>query len=45
MEATFLSKHSKERVGVLLKFTNHIITAEIPASDVGGKEIIEAFKL
>ena len=45
MEATFLSKKSKERVRVLLKFVNHLITAEIPASDVGEKEIIEAFKL
>ena len=45
MEATFLSKKSKERVRVLLRFINHLITAEIPASDVGEKEIIEAFKL
>jgi transcriptional antiterminator RfaH len=45
MEATFLSKKSQERVRVLLRFINHLITAEIPASDVGEKEIIEAFKL
>ena len=44
-EATFLSKKSKERVRILLRFVNHLITAEIPASDVGEKEIIEAFKL
>jgi len=45
MEATFLSKKSKERVRVLLKFLNHLITADIPASNIGEKEIIEAFKL
>ena len=44
-EATFLSKRSKERVRILLKFVNHLVTAEIPASDVGHKEITEAFKL
>ena len=44
-EATFLSKKSKERVRILLRFVNHLITADIPASDVGEKEIIEAFKL
>ena len=44
-EATFLSKKSKERVRILLRFVNHLITAEIPASDVGQKEIIETFKL
>ena len=44
-EATFLSKKSKERVRILLRFINHLITAEIPASDVGEKEVIEAFKL
>ena len=44
-EATFLSKKSKERVRILLRFVNHLITAEIPASDVGDKEIIEVFKL
>ena len=44
-EATFLSRKSKERVRILLKFVNHLITAEIPASDVGKKEIIETFKL
>ena len=45
IEATFLSKKSQERVRVLLRFANHLITAEIPASNVGEKEIIEAFKL
>ena len=44
-EATFLSKTGKERVRILLRFVNHLITAEIPASDVGQKEIIETFKL
>ena len=44
-EATFLSKTGKERVRILLRFINHLITAEIPASDVGEKEVIEAFKL
>ena len=44
-EATFLCKKSKERVRILLRFVNHLITAEIPASDVGQKEIIETFKL
>ena len=44
-EATFLSKKSKERVRILLRFVNHLITAEIPASDVGEKEVIEALKL
>ena len=44
-EATFLSKKSQERVRVLLRFVNHLITAEIPASDVGQKKIIETFKL
>ena len=44
-KATFLAKKSKERVSILLRFVNHLITADIPASDVGQKEIIEAFKL
>jgi transcriptional antiterminator RfaH len=44
-EATFLSKKSKDRVRILLRFINHLITADIPASNVGEKEIIEAFKL
>ena len=44
-EATFLAKKSKERVRILLRFVNHLITADIPASDVGQKEIVEAFKL
>ena len=44
-EATFLAKKSQERVRILLRFVNHLITADIPASDVGQKEIIEAFKL
>ena len=44
-EATFLSKKSQDRVRILLRFVNHLITAEIPASDVGQKEIIETFKL
>ena len=44
-EATFVSKTSKERVNILLRFVNHLIIAEIPASDVGQKEIIDTFKL
>ena len=44
-EATFLAKKSKERVSILLRFVNHLITADIPASNVGQKEIIEAFKI
>ena len=44
-EATFLSKKSKERVRILLRFVNHLITAEIPASNVGKIEIIETFRL
>ena len=44
-EATFLAKKSKERVRILLRFVNHLITADIPASNVGQKEIIEAFKI
>ena len=44
-EATFLAKKSKERVRILLRFVNHLISADIPASDVGQKEIIEAFRL
>tara|TARA_Y100000588_G_scaffold366271_1_gene431809 strand:+ start:2200 stop:2742 length:543 start_codon:yes stop_codon:yes gene_type:complete len=45
IEATFLAKKSQERVRVLLSFANHLITAEIPASNVGEKEIIETFRL
>ena len=44
-EATFLSQNSKERVRILLRFLNHLITAEIPVSDIGQKEIIETFTL
>jgi transcriptional antiterminator RfaH len=44
-EATFLSKQSKERVRILLNFVNNIITAEVPESDIGKKEIIKTFKL
>ena len=44
-EATFLAKKSKERVRILLRFVNHLITADIPASDIGQKEIVEAFRL
>ena len=45
IEAIFLAKKSKERVRLLLRFVNHQITADVPASDIGEKEIIEAFKL
>ena len=44
-EATFLSKKSKERVRVLLRAVNQLIITEIPAPDVGQKEVIETFKL
>ena len=43
--ARFLSKNSKERVRILLRLLNQLVTAEIPASDVGQKEIFETFKL
>ena len=45
IEAIFLAKKSKERVRLLLRFVNHQITADVPASDIGEKEIIEASKL
>tara|TARA_B100001741_G_C16401187_1_gene527063 strand:+ start:96 stop:632 length:537 start_codon:yes stop_codon:yes gene_type:complete len=45
MEAIFLSKSSKDRVRLLLKFTNQLTTAQLPASDVGKKEIIESFRM
>ena len=45
MEAIFLSKSSKDRVRLLLKFTNQVTTAQLPASDVGKKEIIESFRM
>ena len=45
MEAIFLSKTSKDRVRLLLKFTNQLTTAQLPASDVGKKEIIESFRM
>ena len=44
-EATFLAKKSKERVRILLRFVNHLITADIPSSDIGQKEIVEIFRL
>ena len=44
-EAQFLSKTRNERVRILLKSVSELITAEIPASDAGKKEVIEAFKL
>ena len=43
-DATFLYKKSNERVKVLLKFINQVITAEIPESDIGRKEVYESFK-
>jgi len=43
-EATFLYKKSNERVKVLLKFINQVVTAEIPESVIGRKEILETFK-
>ena len=44
-EATFVSKTSKERVQILLRSINQLITTDIPASDVGQKKVIEMFKL
>ena len=44
-DATFLSKKSNDRVRILLRLVNQLITAEMPASHVGEKEIIEAFKI
>ena len=44
-EAIFLSNTSKERVKVLLGLLNKQVMAEMPATDIGKKEIIEAFKL
>lgn len=44
-EAQFLSKTGNERVRILLKSVSELITAEIPASDAGKKEVIKAFKL
>ena len=44
-EAIFLSKKSKERVRVLLRAVNQQIITEVPATDVGQKEVIETFKL
>ena len=43
--ARFLSKNSKERVRILLRLVNQLVTAEIPASNVGQKETIKTFKL
>ena len=44
-EATLSSKKSKERVTILLRLMNQLTTAEIPASYIGQKEIIETLKL
>ena len=44
-EAIFISKKSNNRVKILLKLIHEMITAEIPASDTGQKEIIEPFQL
>jgi len=44
-EGTFLSSTSKDRVRILLKLMNELIVTEVPEHDVGGKAIIEAFKL
>jgi len=45
MEAIFISKNSKDRVRLLLNFTNQLTAAELPASNVGKKEIIESFSI
>ena len=44
-KATFLSKTSKERVRILLRLVNQLITAEIKTSDIRQKELIETLKL
>jgi len=44
IDAIFLSKKSKDRVRLLLKFLNTSVVAEIMESDVGHKEIIKEFK-
>ena len=44
-EAIFLSNTSKERVKVLLGLLNKQVMAEMPATDIGKKEIIEVIKL
>ena len=44
-EVTFLYRKGKDRVGVLMKLVNQIITAELEAKDLGHKEIREALKL
>tara|TARA_B110000444_G_scaffold19703_1_gene16440 strand:+ start:1534 stop:2082 length:549 start_codon:yes stop_codon:yes gene_type:complete len=45
VDAIFLSKRSKDRVRLLLKLLNTSVIAEITASDLGNKEVIENFKL
>ena len=45
IEAIFLSKRSKDRVRLLLKLLNTSVVAEIAATDLGNKEVIENFKL
>ena len=45
MEAIFISKNSKNRVRLLLNFTNQLTAAELPDSNVGKKEIIESFRI
>jgi len=44
IDAIFLSKKSKDRVRLLLKFLNTSVVAEIAESDIGHKEIIKNFK-
>ena len=43
-EATFISKKSKKRVQILLRLVSQLITAEIPASDIGQKKIREVLQ-
>ena len=45
MDATFLTKKSKERVRILINLLNNQIVADIPAIDAGKKEITKAFKV
>ena len=44
-EAIFLSKKSKERVRVLLRLVNQLVSAEMPVSDVELKETTKTVRL
>ena len=45
IEGIFLSKKSKDRVRLLLKFLNTSAVTEIAKSDIGNKEVVKNFKL